>query len=574
VVKDGFTQNFTFQDHEWCNEVVHYPGVGPLPDVDPGSPRDVYCVADCLRSTPSGPTSIPFTPLTHASMSYYGVDCGAPYVIGGLRYDAFTPEQRQRAWDHADDPSLGTWLADLVPACTFRGGDTDCDGWCDNEDVCSHVADTDRTDTDGDGAPDACDLCPDQDNGPVDTDGDGTGDECDCDDDDDGCDDAVDDDPLEDEQLIGTFDGINCPFDSKPRFGWAGEDTDGDGVRNCHQQETDDDDDNTPDTVDPCPVTVGTNPGLCRVPIVCPDSPPWQLACLLSDCVELFVVIDDLINPNPANQLVFERFAIEGQTLLLYGDPVGTISEQALAIGSAAAQVPGGVGVASAAARGAREIQIHSRATGGLVATVARYDATSVDFGDIRAGSVIAVTVPDDPDLPLAVETRWGRQLPDSTVADDLDRDGIPDRFDNCPEDANFSQHDLDADGRGDRCDADLDGDGAVGTRDLVLFARCLGYATRPSGPLFVEDDTADLTDDYRRVRGRILGRVLDLREESRQARLGFCRGADLDADGTVTLRDLRLGVEQFQRDRQRTPERTLFKAGQLCAARADVLRP
>ncbi len=575
VVKDGFTPTFTFQDHEWCKEVMHSPGIGPLPDVDPGSPRDTYCLADCVRSTPSSPVSIPFTPLTHDAMSYYGVSCGAPYVIGGNRFEAFTPQQRQRAWDHADTPSLGTWLDELVPACTFRGGDTDCDGWCNDEDVCSEVADTDRTDTDGDGTPDACDLCPDRDNGPVDTDGDGTGDACDCDDDEDGCDDAIDDAPLEDDQLIGAFDGINCPFDSKPRFGWAGEDSDGDGVRNCHKLETDDDDDGTSDNLDPCPVTQGTSPGLCRVPIVCPDTPAWQLACLLSDCVELFVVVEDLITPSPANQQVFEHFAIEGTTLLLHGNPAGAISEQALALGPAATPAQGGLGLASiAVARATHEIQIRSRATGGHDATVARYDAERVHFGDVRAGSVIAVNVPDDPGLPLAVETRWGRQRPESAVADDLDVDGIPDRFDNCPEDQNFSQHDWDRDGRGDRCDADLDGDGGVGARDLVDFARCLGYETRPAGALFAEDDTAPISDGYRRVRGRIPRRASDLREESRNARLRFCRDADLDGDGTVSPRDLRLAVELFRRGRETTPQRALFEAGQLCAARADVLRP
>lgn len=45
------------------------------------------------------------------------------------------------------------------------------------------------------------------------------------------------------------------------------------------------------------------------------------------------------------------------------------------------------------------------------------------------------------------------------TVSDD-DRDGVLNENDNCVEDANADQADLDADGRGDVCDSDLDNDG------------------------------------------------------------------------------------------------------------------
>ncbi len=47
---------------------------------------------------------------------------------------------------------------------------------------------------------------------------------------------------------------------------------------------------------------------------------------------------------------------------------------------------------------------------------------------------------------------------------DDYDRDGIPDLRDNCPHEANPDQRDTNRDGFGNRCDADVDDDGRVDT--------------------------------------------------------------------------------------------------------------
>jgi hypothetical protein len=51
-------------------------------------------------------------------------------------------------------------------------------------------------------------------------------------------------------------------------------------------------------------------------------------------------------------------------------------------------------------------------------------------------------------------------------VESDLDRDGVVDRLDNCAKKSNANQADLDADGMGDSCDIDRDGDGISNPHD------------------------------------------------------------------------------------------------------------
>jgi hypothetical protein len=65
-----------------------------------------------------------------------------------------------------------------------------------------------------------------------------------------------------------------------------------------------------------------------------------------------------------------------------------------------------------------------------------------------------------------------------SDPLNDVDGDGHCAAQDNCPGVANPAQVDTDGDGKGNACDGDLDGDGAVGTLDSAVFTQCYGLAT------------------------------------------------------------------------------------------------
>ena len=66
---------------------------------------------------------------------------------------------------------------------------------------------------------------------------------------------------------------------------------------------------------------------------------------------------------------------------------------------------------------------------------------------------------------PDGVAPTDGQVTPDGPPGDS-DNDGIPDVDDNCPNDHNPLQEDLDGDGQGDVCDADMDGDGIPNQHD------------------------------------------------------------------------------------------------------------
>ena len=120
--------------------------------------------------------------------------------------------------------------------CAGKGGDTDGDGICDNDDNCPLVANPNQEDSDNDGVGDVCDNCVDNPNADQnDADNDGVGDACDNCIDTSNADQADNDNDGEGNVCDNTPNGDPC--------GAKGGDTDGDGICN--------DDDNCPDVYNP-----------------------------------------------------------------------------------------------------------------------------------------------------------------------------------------------------------------------------------------------------------------------------------------------------------------------------------
>lgn len=76
-------------------------------------------------------------------------------------------------------------------------------------------------------------------------------------------------------------------------------------------------------------------------------------------------------------------------------------------------------------------------------------------------------------------------------IARDEDKDGIPDITDNCTSVANSDQRDTDADGYGNICDADFNGDNTVNLSDYSQFRSVFG-TTAPGVEPYTLSDHAD----------------------------------------------------------------------------------
>ncbi len=93
----------------------------------------------------------------------------------------------------------------------------------------------------------------------------------------------------------------------------------------------------------------------------------------------------------------------------------------------------------------------------------------------------------------------------------DADADGVPDRNDDCPDVANATQLDFDADGAGDACDPDDDNDGLADVADCAPFDAAQGavglvdtLTVESTGPTHLAWDAAARAESYDVQRGTL----------------------------------------------------------------------
>jgi len=327
-------------------------------------------------------------------------------------------------------------------------GDTDGDFFPNKIDNCPFVANPTQADSDKpvkDGVGDACDNCvnafnPDQ----ADMDTDGQGDECDSDIDGDGCLNNVDQDPRNNQQVIGRYSGPTCePPQNGFIYGFAGVDSplDADTTLNC--EDTDDDGDGIPDygfdgipgtsDDDECPVGPLNNSvsGSCTTLKDCPlapDAPSVFQTCLFGGCIEYFARFTYAINPDPTYNLNIDRFTIVNQTVYLQpniGSSVGSLSQaiqsfsQRLADRRAKGMAPDLV-----------RLELWARGTETnpprLVAVVGEFDPQALVLQQLESGNMLALSFETN-GAPPSLGATWHVGADPSTAMEDSDADGIVD---------------------------------------------------------------------------------------------------------------------------------------------------
>jgi hypothetical protein len=577
---DRDVSNLFIEDHEWCVPTVLK---GPNA-IDQGSPHASRCSLHCWREVGGypEPLSLPqagISPADAMTMSYHDQQCAGPYVVNGVRYEGI-PNLPGGSVNKIH-LCRSAYRQDLVDVCASRGGDSDHDGICDQDDNCPSIKNTDQKNSDYDPQGDVCDPDPFQKltlNGldpTVDLDGDGLATLVDMDIDGDHCPNVSDQHPNAGFIPVGSHYDAPCGFGIEIVYSYEGLDSDGDGVRDC--ADYDDDNDGIcdeggplpggqkgvpaggcqpgPQGKDPCPTMPGTTGCQLTGGNGCP--PQWT-ACVGDGCGDFFVKVVDPTNPTMF--ATFDWMRIVNRTIYLRPLPGRTLSESARVfagyfyppdpgIAGVAAPVddtassatsPGAApaatapaATAAAATPAAVPVEIWSRALNRRVAVVAEYPSDASVLGDAHVGDYLVLTPgdgsPDSPVMSTAATFAVGA-LPGIASPPDADGDGWPDGRDNCVNVPNESQADADGDGFGDACDADLDGDRMVTAADVDAVLECEG---------------ADLT-----LRPA-LSEPVEIRGMNRPepapfdvARALACRAMDLDGNGVVDAADTRLAQD------------------------------
>lgn len=539
--------------HEYC-EVTHHPNT-----LDPASPVCVlghhcgHCTAECfeVRSPdathpqPWAEQIFSYAPNTEPIMTYYDQDdCFGPYLLirdgEPRRFEALSPQSAARVRECISRVPQRIGYRDV---CWDRSGDSDGDGICDRDDACPFAVDYGIADSDGDGLWDSCDPCIAVPTPTGDMDGDGIGDICDLDMDGDGCpnlcfgtalgipcENHPDLRPAEPTRVIGTEVAPGCTPDHWDVEVSEGRDSDGDGILDC--AESDDDNDGIPDDEDPTPIgdealPNGVMHGRC-VQLTWPTE--WSNQWL----TDFQLRLESLASPE--RFVTFGRFAVVGGRLYIAPNRDMTVVEAARAL-AGEALADGGCGV---------RLSVVARATGLEVRHIADFLPEWLDRSGVGAGRLLVLTESDqDPapvlgggdgtvsparmERPLALRLAsvWAPGLEPGMAPPDWDGDGVADDQDNCILVANAMQRDRDHDGIGDRCDADLDRDGALTESDLAQLRGCLETDLRQRKPWPVQRAAFDAVGS--RPRGGAPARIL------------HCRAADLNGDHRIDRLDLAL---------------------------------
>jgi hypothetical protein len=302
----------------------------------------------------------------------------------------------------------------IIDPCWNKGGDTDGDGVCQDEDNCPDAANEDQADQDGDGSGDVCDPDDDGDGiedesdncplapnpGQADEDADGLGDACD----------ACPADPDDDADADGVCGDVdNCPAEPNP-------------------DQADADEDGAGDACDPCPLDPEDDAdadGVCGDVDNCPDE------------------------PNPEQQDTDE----DGR-----GDPCDPCPEDP----DDDADADGVCGdVDNCPGEPNADQSDRDEDGAGDACDPCPDDPLDDEDADGVCGG--SDNCPDEPNPDQTDSDADGAgdacDVCPFDADDDADADGVCGDVDNCPETGNPDQGDLDGDGSGDACDPDDDGD-------------------------------------------------------------------------------------------------------------------